>query len=357
VVSAVIGITLLQVILLGHVSTESRATQRHAEPDSAPLTDTTSTAGGTPEVDRKRTPKIWAVGGGKGGVGKSVIAANLAVVLAQSGARVVLVDADLGGANLHTLLGVANPEWTLSDFVARRVAQLEDIIMETPVDGLWLVSGARALLEMANPKHSQKTKILRHVSALPADHVILDLGAGSAFNVLDFFLVARRGILVVTPEATSVENAYHFLKAAFFRKLKQAEPKHRVRDAINLVMQERDSRRVRSPKDLVTQVMLTDPIAGAAVLAQSADFNPALVVNRVDRLDDQRLGREICTACSDYFGNKMQCIGHIASDRLLARSVLERRPAAQLYPQSPFVRSIREVARMLIDDEEAQRDG
>jgi flagellar biosynthesis protein FlhG len=321
------------------------------------LTDSTSTAAATPDADQARAPKIWAVGGGKGGVGKSVIAANLAVVLAQSGARVVLVDADLGGANLHTLLGVANPEWTLSDFIARRVSRLEDIMMEAPAKGLWLVSGARALLEMANPKYSQKAKILRHVSALPADHVILDLGAGSAFNVLDFFLVARRGILVVTPEATSVENAYHFLKAAFFRKLKRAEPKHRVRHAINLVMQERVSRGIRSPKDLVTQVMLTDPIAGAAVLAQSADFNPALVVNRVDRIDDQRLGKEICTACSDYFGNKMECIGHIATDRLLARSVLERKPAALLYPQSPFVRSVRQVVRLLIDSEEEKSDG
>ncbi len=310
-----------------------------------------------PARDHGQPPKIWAIGGGKGGVGKSVIAANVAVVLAQSGSRVVLLDADLGGANLHTLLGVTNPQWTLSDFVARRVKSLEEIVMPTRTEHLWLVSGARALLEMANPKHSQKEKILRHVIALPVDHVILDLGAGSAFNVLDFFLVARRGVLVVTPEATSVENAYHFLKAAFFRKLKRAEPRQRVRAAINLVMQERLERGVRSPKELITQVMLTDPIAGASVLAESSQFSPALVVNRVERPADERLGDEICTACRDYFGNRMECIGHLATDRLLARSVQERRPAAELYPESPFVRSIRTVARRLIEPVEAVREG
>jgi flagellar biosynthesis protein FlhG len=308
-----------------------------------------TTAHETSDTTHTGQPRIWALGGGKGGVGKSVIAANLGVILATSGHRVVLVDADLGGANLHTLLGLANPRWTLSDFVARRVSRLEEIMMITSIEDLWLVSGARALLEMANPKHSQKAKILRHVSALPADHVILDLGAGTAFNVLDFFLVATKGILVVTPEATSVENAYHFLKAAFFRKLKRAEPRHRVHSAIKLVMQERGQRPIRSPRDLVTQVMLTDPIAGAGVLAESSTFNPALVVNRAERPDDHHLGDEISTACRDYFGNQMECIGELVSDKLVVRSVQERGPIAKLYPESPFVRSLRAMAHKLTE--------
>jgi flagellar biosynthesis protein FlhG len=289
-------------------------------------------------------PRVWAIGGGKGGVGKSVIAANLGVLLAQAGSRVVLVDADLGGANLHTLLGIANPKLTLSDFVARRVPSLAKIMMPTNTDGLWLVSGARALLEIANPKYAQKEKILRHMCALPADHVIVDLGAGSAFNVLDFFLAAHRGILVVTPEVTSVENAYHFLKAAFFRKLKKAEPRRRVRTVINAVMKEREQRGIRSPKDLITQVMLTDPIAGAAVLAEASGFSPALVVNRNEHPEDRRLGEGICLACREYFGNDMECLAHLADDHLLARSVKQRRPTAELYPQSSFVRALRELA-------------
>ncbi|MEI6092599.1 MAG: P-loop NTPase, partial [bacterium] len=75
--------------------------------------------------------KVWAVGGGKGGVGKSLIAANLGIMLARESEKVVLVDLDLGGANLHTCLGVDLPKYTLSDFIQRHVDSLEQLIVPT----------------------------------------------------------------------------------------------------------------------------------------------------------------------------------------------------------------------------------
>ena len=122
-------------------------------------------------------------------------------------------------------------------------------------------------------------------------------------------------------------------------------------------MQGREERPIHSPRDLITQVMLIDPIAGAGVLAESSTFNPALLVTRAERPDDHRLGTEISTACRDYFGNEMECLGHIATDRLLARSVQERRPAAATYPESPFVRSLRSIAHRLTDIEEVDLAG
>jgi len=292
-------------------------------------------------------PRIWAIGGGKGGVGKSVIAANLAASMARTGIRVVLVDADLGGANLHTLLGMPTPRINLSDFIARRVTSLADVMAPTPIENLWLVSGAHALLEMANPNFGQKGKILRHISALDADHVILDLGAGSAFNVLDFFLVARRGILVVVPEATSVENAHHFLKAAFFRKLKRAQPRRQVRAAIGQVMANASERDLRTPRDLISKVMAVDPDAGAALVAEASTFNPSLIVNRAEHAEHQRLGEDMGAACRDYFGIRLECLGTLPTDRLVVRSVSQRSPATELYTQSPFVAAVRGVAERL----------
>jgi len=292
-------------------------------------------------------PRVWAIGGGKGGVGKSVIACNLAAALSRAGDRVVLVDADLGGANLHTLLGVPNPKTNLSDFISKKVPNLSDVMTPTPVENLWLVSGARALVDMANPNFSQKGKILRHVNSLDTDHVVIDLGAGSAFNVLDFFLVARKGILVVVPEPTSVENAYHFLKAAFFRKLKSAEPRAQVRAAIHEVMNGSRRNTVRTPRDLISRVWAVDPDVGAALLAEASGFRPSLIVNRVDHPKHRQLGEDMVTACHQYFGIRLQFLGALPNDQLIVRSVVEQRPAAAFFPQIPFMTAMHGMVEKL----------
>jgi flagellar biosynthesis protein FlhG len=300
-------------------------------------------------------PRIWAIGGGKGGIGKSAIAANLGVVLAQRGHRVVLIDADLGGANLHTMLGVPGKGPTMADFVSRRRERLDDVMIPTNTSGLWLISGNRSPVEVANPKYAQKLRLLRHVAALPVDHVVLDLGAGSSFNVLDFFLAAEHGILVVVPEATSVENAYHFLKAAFFRKLKWAQPRDRVKKAVTEAMARRESLDIRSPRDLLRSVAEVDPIAGEGLLREARGFDPALVVNRVQRPEHRQLGLDMTVACKDYFGREMLFLGTIEEDELLARSVRDRRPAAERYPSSRFVGGLRLIADRLAGVTEAVR--
>jgi len=293
-------------------------------------------------------PRVWAIGGGKGGVGKSVIAANLATQLARDGSRVALVDGDLGGANLHTLLGMPSPAINLSDFISRRVENLSDVMNPTPIENLWLVSGAKALVETANLNFGQKSKLLRHINQLDADHVILDLGAGSTFNVLDFFLAARKGVLVVVPEPTSIENAYHFLKAAFFRKLKRAQPRDQVQAAVKEIMNGSARKSVRTPRDLISRVWSIDPEVGAALVVEASSFRPALVVNRVTHPSHEKLGHDMVAACRDYFGIRLQLLGSLPADRLVERSVMERKPAAEHYPQIPFVTALNSVVTNLI---------
>src|SRR3974390_883777 len=151
--------------------------------------------------------KMWAIGGGKGGVGKSVVTLLLGASLARLGRKVIMIDADLGGSNLHTFTGIRYPEYTLADFISRKVEKIDQLLMETPIDNLKLICGADDILGIANPKFAQKTRLFSHLKKLDADIILLDLGAGSSFATIDFFLYAPNKIVVVTPQVTSIQNA------------------------------------------------------------------------------------------------------------------------------------------------------
>ena len=104
--------------------------------------------------------EIWAIGGGKGGVGKSLTTANISICLALMGKKVVSIDLDLGGANLHTCLGTSIPDASLSDFLTKKVTHFGDLITPTPIKNLSIISGAQDEFGMANLKQLQKAKIL-----------------------------------------------------------------------------------------------------------------------------------------------------------------------------------------------------
>ena len=118
---------------------------------------------------------IMAVGGGKGGVGKTSLTASIGVALAGLGYRVVLVDADLGGSNLHNYLGVSDPEYTFFDFYTLQKSTLSEIILPTAVDNLFFISGACGTLGLANPKYMQKVRFVKSLKNIEADYILLDL--------------------------------------------------------------------------------------------------------------------------------------------------------------------------------------
>ena len=292
--------------------------------------------------------QIWAVGGGKGGIGKSLITANTGIVLAQLGKRVVLIDADLGGANLHTCLGVPSPRATLGEFINRKVEELRDIVTETPVPNLHLISGAYDFLGAANPKHAQKIRLLRKIQSLDYDFILLDLGAGTSYNTLDFFLTAEQGVLAVLPEPTSIENAYRFIKTAFYRRLKMLEPHFGIREMIQMAMDQQSARNVRTPSDLLEEIRKVDEAKGERLIKEMGKFRPKLVVNQVRAGGDAAIGHQIATAVRKYFGINMEYIGHLEYDDAVWRSVRRRRPLLLEFPNSKLHRSFVSIVDRLL---------
>ena len=300
--------------------------------------------------------EIWAVGGGKGGTGKSFLSANMGIALAGQGKRVLLIDADLGCANLHTCLGIEYPEATLSDLLTGRIKRIEQAIVPTGIANLSLISGAQDILEMANPKHAQKTRLLKQIQELDMEYVILDLGAGTSFNILDFFLIADQGILAVLPEPTSVENVYRFIKSVFYRRFRKIAREESVREIIAQAMDQKNEHGIKTPYDLIEQVARMDGAVGERLKKEMYGLRPKLVVNQVRSKDDITLGFSMRSSCSKYFGITVEYVGYVEYDDHVWQATKRRRPLLTQYPTSGSARGINTVASHLVKHEQLTID-
>ncbi len=301
----------------------------------------------------ERRTRILAVGGGKGGVGKTFLACNLGAMMARLGKRVILVDADLGGANLHTYLGLDFPDRTLNDVLTRRLDRVEDAVISTSYPNLKLISGAQSVLGAANPRHDYKARLARKLRDLDADVVILDLGSGTSFNTLDTFLLSDEGIFVVVPEPTSLENAYAFIKASFFRRLRRAATDARIKTLVDRVADGRVERSIRTPADLLSAIDGMDPRAGARLREEVNRFRPHVVMNQVRTVEDIQMGFAIRKVCRRYFGLDVDYLGYVNYDNAVWKAIRKRCLLVTEYPLSEPVEFLARMAKKLLEQEDA----
>ena len=256
-------------------------------------------------------------------------------------------DLDLGGANLHTCLGVGIPELTLSDYLNKKVKSMKDLLTPTLSPNLWMISGAQDELGIANLKHLHKNKILASLSELDVDYIILDLGAGTSFNTLDFFLTADKGILTILPEPTSIENTYRFIKAAYYRRLKTMEELLDIEPLLNQVMNSKMSASL-SPVDMIKKVTELNPEMGEKLSQEITKFRPHLIMNQARSQADIDIGFSIKTICKKYFGIDLEYLGYLDYDASVWQSVKKRRPLIMEFPHSKLVVSFDRIIQKLI---------
>jgi flagellar biosynthesis protein FlhG len=295
-----------------------------------------------------RRPQLVPFGGGKGGVGKTFVAANLAATLARAGQRVVAVDGDLEGANLHTALGVPRPRTSVAEFVAQREDDVLKLVEPTPIPNLRLISAVRPNLGAPQPAHSRRIAFVRGLRQLDADFVLIDLGAGTDASVMDYFMVCDDGVVVLAPEPTSLENAYAFLRAAFYRRLRLTLVDPEVRKLVSLAMDERNERGIRTPVDLLREVRGIDPVEGTRFAAVMRSFRPRLVLNDVRSADDIKLGFSVKSICRRYFAIEADYLGYVNHTDAARQSVRSRAPLVELEPRSDAAVYFARIASKLV---------
>jgi flagellar biosynthesis protein FlhG len=299
-------------------------------------------------LSEKRAQKIWAIGGGKGGVGKSLVTANLSICLALMGYKVVAIDLDLGGANLHTCLGVPIPEQTLSDYLTKKIRDINDLISPTPITNLSLISGAQDDTGIANLKQMHKAKLLSKLNDIKADYVLLDLGAGTTVNTLDFFIAADQGVLVALPEPTSIENTYRFVKSVYHRKLKMVEDFFEIGPLIDQAMNAKITA-TSTPADLIQRVIDINPQMGHKLKTEVANLMPKLIINQVRTQADIDIGFSMKIICKKYFGINLDYVGYLNYDATVWQSVKKRRPLLMEFPNSALVNNFDKIVHRLLN--------
>ncbi len=287
---------------------------------------------------------ICAIGGGKGGSGKSFVSANLGVLLAKQGKKVILVDLDLGASNLHTLVGQNNLKMGLNNFLNKSVKDLSLTGTPTEIPNLQIISSLRCSLEIGNLFYAQKLKIIGAIRQLPADFVVLDLGAGTTYNTLDFFLASHQGLLVFTPEPTSIQNTVQFIKAIYLRKLKHIFRRYAFTTIAKEVAYESDDGVVTSPLDIVDRVMRSDPERARLLQEELSKLKFKLILNQHRGHIDKTLGNKIEKVCNRHFYSQFQFVGNIAHNERVYDSIIAKKIFVVKYPYTPTSTDLKNVA-------------
>jgi flagellar biosynthesis protein FlhG len=283
--------------------------------------------------------KIWAIGGGKGGTGKTFVTSAMGTYLAGKGKRVVLIDVDIGGANLHSFLGINRPNKSLTDFFETGTS-LNKLAVKTGIDNMSLITGDIHSLASDNIKFTQKLKLFRHIMKLNKNYVIIDLGGGSHNNTIDTFLMADKRIVILEPEITSVENMYHFIKNALFRKLRMSLREYGFKEIVEQMWERREEYNIKSLRELIDCIRENFSYVGDIIDKELSDFKLYLILNKIRSSDDILIGSSMKSIFMKYLGIDTRFVGFVEYDDSVWRSIRERRPFMLNYSLS---RSAKEV--------------
>lgn len=294
---------------------------------------------------------IIPVAGGKGGVGKTFVTANLAVALAQAGRSVIAVDLDLGNSNLHSLLGLENRYPGVGEFLRGTLkCAPAELIVQTPVPNLGFIPGDGRMPFMANITYNQKLVLLRFLKALPAEYVLVDLSAGTAFNTLDLFLIGKSGLIVTTPEHPALMSTLVFVKHLVLRALNQALRRDvSVREQLSELETQTVKEQIFSVQRFRNQLAVANPEAARKIDDVCKNIRPRFVYNMMEDANDSKIFGRIDNTLADLLSIAGDHLGIVPYERSV-RTLLKQRGIFLLQaPDSAIAASIHRLAGRIIN--------
>jgi flagellar biosynthesis protein FlhG len=299
--------------------------------------------------------RVIPIASGKGGVGKSLVSANLAVAFAQAGKRVVLADLDLGASNLHLVLGHQAPQMGIGTYLNNTKSNFNDVIADTDVRGLRFIPGDNEIPGTANLSASQRKSLVKKLLALKEDTdvLILDLGAGTHQSILDFFLLSNQGIVVSAPAVTAVLNAYVFLKNTVFRLMFNSCVKGSPARA-HLEKLRKDGAghsKLYIPK-ILPEMKKIDSASHEKFTKRLETLRPRLIMNMVEEPKDADVAMKIRRSCEEYLDLKIEHMGIIYRDVLQDTALASRLPIVLYKPQSVLSQAVYRIADKILQSPE-----
>ncbi len=298
-------------------------------------------------------PVLWALAGGKGGVGRTLLAANMGIQMARLGKKVAVADLDFQGSNLHTYVGFGRVPRCLEGLLESDAVSLASLLLDTSVSGLKLLAGAQRALSSCE-RATLVERFLSRIPSLPADIVLVDCGSGRSGEALDLFGASRCGILVTCPEPAACEGLYRFTEALLQRLLEaRLPPSDRESLAIAGSLEESGGGR-SSFRSAVERLRAEGAESCGRILDALRPLRLRLILNQVRGDADQEVACVLRSGFDKFFGLDLKTAGSVEYDLSVLQSIQKRKPLAQQYPNSPATQGIERAVSALLTP---SRDG
>jgi flagellar biosynthesis protein FlhG len=275
----------------------------------------------------RKASRVVAVGGGKGGVGKTAIISSMAYELSTLGKKVIIVDADFSGPNIHKWIGPTATTATLYHYFTEPALHLRDIVQKTQFPNLEIICGAALTLRSSNPMYLKRVKFKHHLHELDADIVLVDLSPGITYTNVDIFLSCDEGIVITVPEPTAILDTYNFIRIALLRQIRKSLAFSRAAiEVVNVYERSVAINQDYSLTKIYPRIERVDPQAFAILEGLLKFFNVRFVFNMVWNAAEVKEASYFKNFLMDTLGIETDFLGFITYNKFLRKTARDKRP-------------------------------